>query len=329
MTTARLVSFNDEKKLEKFYDFVYGEKHILNNTAHHDWQFLSNPYNPLNTKSIVVVEDNDQFVAHITLKQFRGIGLGTKMIQFSDSMFDGVGGMGNSDSSIRVHIKNGGKNFNKINRYIKILNKKNVENFAKTKFVLEDNEEIIENETDFQRIKILNKQYEDFWNVVKERFPITVNRTQQYLTWRFLEHPLIDYHFMILTKNNKILGYAILRFEDKNKILKAGRIVDFVSFENSEKMLLKNIINYFQNKVDFIDFFCSGEFYKDTFEKNGFFNNFLSDYSIPTVFNPINNDRNSIDLHFKIKNLSTDNSKYYNYNNLFFVKSDADQDRAF
>ena len=79
----------------------------------------------------------------------------------------------------------------------------------------------------------------------------------------------------------------------------------------------------------FIDFFCSGEFYKDTFEKNGFFNNFLSNYSIPTVFNPINNDRNSIDLHFKIKNFSTDNSKYYNYDNLFFVKSDADQDRAF
>tara|TARA_B110001454_G_scaffold142753_1_gene132549 strand:+ start:4227 stop:5285 length:1059 start_codon:yes stop_codon:yes gene_type:complete len=352
MTTVRLVSFDDEKKLEKFYDFVYGEKHILNNTAHHDWQFLSNPYNSLNTKSIVVAEDNDQFVAHMglipvpvkiyneiklcawhvsffTLEEFRGMGLGTKMIQFSDSIFDGVGAMGSSDSARRIHIKNGGKNFDKINRYIKILNKKNVENFAKTKFVLGDNEEIIENETDFQRIKILNEQYENFWNVVKERFPITVNRTQQYLTWRFLENPLIDYHFMVLTKNHKILGYAVLRFEDQNKTLKAGRIVDFVSFENSEKILLKNIINYFRNKVDFIDFFCSGEFYKDTFEKNGFFNNFLSNYSIPTVFNPINNDRNSIDLHFKIKNFSTDNSKYYNYDNLFFIKSDADQDRAF
>ena len=133
MTTARLVSFDDEKKLEKFYDFVYGEKHILNNTAHHDWQFLSNPYNSLNTKSIVVAEDNDQLIAHMglipvpvkiyneiklcawhvsffTLEEFRGMGLGTKMIQFSDSIFDGVGAMGSSDSARRIHIKNGGKN---------------------------------------------------------------------------------------------------------------------------------------------------------------------------------------------------------------------------
>ena len=49
-------------------------------------------------------------------------------------------------------------------------------------------------------------------------------------------------------------------------------------------------------------FFCSGKFYKSTFEKCGFFNNFLTNYSIPTVFNPINKNRNSINLRFKIKN---------------------------
>jgi hypothetical protein len=352
MTDVRLVTANDEQKLKKFYKNAYGENHILNNSSHSDWQFLKNPFNILSTKSIIIAENNNEIVAHMgiipvpvkiydnivsgawhasyfTLKKFRGIGIGTKMVQLSNSLFHCIGGMGNSDASNKIHIKNGGKNFRDINRYIKILDKTSIENFIQKQVEVIIKKENITKSEGFFRISVLDINYDKFWKIIKDRFPITINRTKEYLTWRYLQHPLIDYHFMVLIKDQKIFGYSILRFEDNNKELKAGRIVDFVSFEQYETELLQNTQNYFENKVDFIDFFCSNSIYKHTFEKEGFFNNSLMNYSIPTVFNPINRDRNSINLHFKINSFPTTNTKYYNGENLFFTKADADQDRAF
>jgi hypothetical protein len=352
VATIKLVSLEDTDKLQRFYNAAYGTNHIMNNSLHHDWQFLSNPYNNLNTKSIVVAEDNDEFIAHMgmipvpikiynetklgvwhvsyfTLEKYRGIGLGTKMVKFSDSLFDCIGGLGNSDASNNIHIKNNGKNFDNINRYIKVLNKENMENFLHSKINFTTPHYSIDNELVFERINVLNHNYDLFWNSIKDIFPITIDRTKKYISWKYFEHPLIDYHFMTLSKNNEIFGYAILRFEDNNLEIKAGRIVDFISLPNFEKELLQNVIEYFENKVDFIDFYCSGLFYRTTLEYFGFFNNLSTNYTIPTVFNPLNKERNSINFHFKIKNIPIDNEKYYDSNNLFFVKADADQDRAF
>ena len=350
MTDIRLVTIDDEQKLKKFYNQAYGENHILNNSSHSDWQFLKNPFNKLSSKSIIIAENNDEIIAHMgiipvpvkiydnivssawhvsyfTLEKFRGTGIGTKMVQLSNSLFDCIGGMGNSDASNKIYIKNGGKNFQNINRYIKILEKKTVENFTQKQIITKKGNTA--NSKGFCRISKLDENYDKFWKIIKSRFPITINRTKEYLAWRYFQHPLIDYHFMVLTKDQNILGYSILRFEDNNKDLKAGRIVDFVSLRQHETELLQNIQNYFQNKVDFIDFFCSNSIYKHTLEKEGFFNNNLMNYSIPTVFNPINKDRNSINLHLKINSFPTTDKKYYNGENLFFIKADADQDRAF
>jgi len=349
---VRLITNNDKTKLDEFYNEAYGKNHILHNSLHHDWQFKDNPYNNLKTKSIVVAENELKIVSHMgliptpikiydeivigvwhcsyfTLEEFRGIGLGTKMVQLSNSLFDCIGGLGNSDASNSIHVKNGGKDYGNINRFIKIFLKENLQKFITKKISNIPINFEIDKSLDFYEISKLDDSFEDFWNNVKTQFPITVNRTNKYLKWRYLDHPLINYKLMILVKNKKILGYAVLRFEDSNEDLKAGRIIDFISYKNFEKDLLQNIINHLKNKVDFVDFYCSGSFYRKTFESLGFFNNFENKFKIPTVFNPLNYERSSINLHFKYKNYPISNSKYYEYENLFFVKSDSDQDRAF
>ena len=58
---------------------------------------------------------------------------------------------------------------------------------------------------------------DSIWNKVKDRYPITVNRTKKYLNWRFFDHPFLDYHFLLLKENNSIMGFAIIRFEDNNE----------------------------------------------------------------------------------------------------------------
>ena len=135
---------------------------------------------------------------------------------------------------------------------------------------------------------------------------------------------------MIMKKDMEIVGYAVLRFEDNNKELKAVRIVDMIVFENYEGEIIQQIANYCHNKVDFIDFFCTGNFYKTSFEKNEFFNNLIEDVKIPTVFNPIDLTRRP-DINFFYKQSIFDLSysdSLNDINNWYFVKGDSDQDRA-
>ena len=122
----------------------------------------------------------------------------------------------------------------------------------------------------------------------------------------------------------------ILDYLDNNEELKAVRIVDMIVLENYDDEIIKQIINYCINKIDFIDFFCTGNFYKTSFEKNGFFNNLIEDLRIPTVFNPIDlNRRPEINFFYKQSNLNSSYDESFNeINNWYFVKGDSDQDRA-
>jgi len=123
----------------------------------------------------------------------------------------------------------------------------------------------------------------------------------------------------------------VIRFEVNNKELKAGRIVDLIVFEKFENELIQNLLVYCQNKVDFIDFFCTGDFYNKTLDQNNFFNNKLKKLKIPVVFNPLDLERKEdMNLIFKCNDKSiTNDSILNNVNNWFIVKGDSDQDRAY
>ena len=341
----------DKDQLKIFYNEAYGEKHILNNSIHHNWQFKNNPYNTLCTKSILinysssVIDSQLGFVPvelklfeeyynsawHIsffTIEKFRGKGIGTKLIENGNNFFDFTMVLSGSDGTKKIYLNTSGKDFGDLNRYVGLLNKKRTENFLQS--TIEKNEIKIFNDEKYeiQRITKLNEDYEKFWNKVKERYPITVNRTKEYLDWRFLEHPLLDYHFLLLKENNSIMGFAIIRFEDNNEELKAARLVDLIVFKNFEKILLNLVSHYCLKKADFIDFFCTGSFYKESFDEMNFFNNLYEKLSFPTVFNPIDPTRRT-EMNFFLKNNTSENfdGKLNDIENFYFVKADSDQDR--
>jgi len=171
--------------------------------------------------------------------------------------------------------------------------------------------------------------YDVFWNKIKNRFPITINRTKEYLKWRYFEHPIIDYHFLTFTHNESLQGIAVIRFEDNNEEIKAARLVDFICEKTFDTVFLNHIIFYCSDKVDFIDFFCTGNFYECGLKEAGFFDNNKKEFKIPTVFNPIDFNRR-LDINFFCSNNSTNNFKIdiNNIDNWYLVKSDSDQDRA-
>jgi len=350
---SRFVKPDDEEKLRNFYKQAYGEKHILNNSLYHTWQFKNNPFNKLNTKSIVIIENEGVVYAHLSLfpvelkvfnsikkatwfipyyvlEKYRTFGLGFMLMDFVSNLFDFTMALNVSDDSRKIFSKNGWTNFGNINRYIGILDKNRVEKFLE--HVISEQPIKIKQkiEFDFKRVYSLDKSYDDFWQEVNSKYLITTNRKREYLSWRYLNHPLTDYHFLVLYDKKKIAGYVVLRFEDKNAILKAATIVDLIVIDTYEVPLLQHVIRYCFGRVDFIDFFCTGNFHKKSLVNTGFLKNKSEKIVLPTVFNPIEFNRKSvIEFLYKYHDISSEINGLSDINNWYIVKGDSDQDRAY
>ena len=348
----KLASKNEYEKLREFYKKAYGKTHILNDSTHTEWQFQKNPFNTIDGFSLVVDENDSKIIAHLgfipvqlkfldsikaalwhvslyTLENFRGSGLGTKMIKLSNCYGELSMVLSGSGGTKKIYENLGGKDLGNLNRYIAILNKKRINDFTAKNLEKNEIKNFSIKKEQIQRTQTLDDDYDDFWNTVKERFPITVNRTKEYLEWRYLNHPLIDYHFLSLKDENKLKGFAVIRFENSNNDLKAARLVDLVCYEDYDSIILKNIVNYCRDKSDFLDFFCTGIFYRKALEDVGFFNNTKVGIKIPVVFNPIDfSRREDINFFYNYHKASKHDDVLDNKNNWFFVKADSDQDRA-
>lgn len=345
-----LVSVINEK-LHKFYDEAYRKKHILHNSNHLEWQFKNNPFFHGTTFSLVISENSEKTTSHLgfipveltlqnniisaiwhvsfyTLEEFRGKKLGTKIIDLSNKFGDVSMVLSGSEGTKKIYTNMDGRDLGLLNRNIRILSKVNLEKFGNIKINVQNipiEKPVIGK---IERIIKLPVDYDIFWNNIKNRFPITVNRTKEYLTWRYFEHPIIDYHFISFTIDKSLQGFAVIRFEDNNEEIKAARLVDIICEKTYDEVFLKHIIFYCNHKVDFIDFFCTGNFYEIGLKKTGFFNNNVLDLKIPTVFNPIDfNRRQNINFFY-----SNNSGHHYeidldNIDNWYLVKSDSDQDR--
>ena len=346
----KFIEEDDENKLKNFYHRAYGSQHILNNILHQNWQFQKNPFNKLDKKSILIYEKNKMIACHFglipneikildsvkegawyvsvfTLPEFRKQGLASSIIKFSNRIFSFEFALNISESAKRVYIENGWTYLGTLNRYVAIIDNHRFEKFIKKTILIPIPNFI--GSTKLKKIKKLTKKYDNFWNHAKKQFNFTTNRSLEFMNWRYLDHPLIDYHFLILEKDDEIVGYAILRFELNNEKLKAARIVDMIILNAFENEFIKNLLYYCKDKADFVDFFCTGDFYKKSLEKNKFFNNKLKKLKIPTVFNPIDYERNdemNFIFHCNEESLAN-NPLLKNVNHWYVVKGDSDQDR--
>jgi len=350
---SKLVKKKDLEKLTEFYSKAYTKKHILHNSIHTKWQFYDNPFNSSKNHTIIIQEKNDKIISHLgfipiklkffnsnkigiwhvsffTLKKFRGKGLGLKLIKFSNNSYDFAMVLSGSEGTENIYRHIGGKTLSNLKHHVKILEKQKIEKFLKKKILVNDDVLQTREKYNLKRIKLLNSNYDEFWNDVRKRYPITIERTRKYLTWRFLKHPLIDYHFLVLKNKGNILGFSVIRFENRNKKIQAARIVDLIVKTEFENELISSVIDYCKNKCHFIDFFCTGNFYETELKKLGFFDNNHKKLKIPTVFNPIDTKRRP-EINFLYADLLkiTKKNILNNENNWYFVKSDSDQDRAY
>lgn len=94
-------------------------------------------------------------------------------------------------------------------------------------------------------IEKFDERVNSLWNKTKDSYHVTVVRTEEFLNWRFAEHPTEEYaKFIFQDGSNEILGYLVLKTYANDDEVK-GHVVDMLCI--NEKDIVKNFLSYSYN----------------------------------------------------------------------------------
>ena len=123
------------------------------------------------------------------------------------------------------------------------------------------------------KISSFDDRINAFWKKTSNDHEIIVVRDKEYLNWRYVDVPDVDYTIYLAEEDGEICGYIVLGCAEQDQL--AGHIIDVIApLDRPEVIhcLLSKAIEYFKNEnADFI--FCkmiANERYYKIFRKNGF-----------------------------------------------------------
>jgi GNAT superfamily N-acetyltransferase len=271
----------DEIEISKLFKIVFKKELSL---AFWRWRFKDNPDG---VGIIKLLFDRDNLIGHYSvIPRLVQIGKSEKKCAFSmttmthpnyqkqgiftflarevykvckDVGYNFVYGFPNRNSYHGFVSRLGWKDTVLINKIYKLL-KKNRVNLQK-------------NTGDVYEISEFDDDINLFWRRVRDEYRIIVPRTKDYLNWRFVDNPDIDYKKYIFMRKNEVLGYIVLKIYNANRV-KGGHIVDILSAKENDVVrdLLVHSYGYFlQNSINYVSCWMQkGYFYNDIFEEEGF-----------------------------------------------------------
>ncbi len=125
------------------------------------------------------------------------------------------------------------------------------------------------------KITLFNEDIQDFWDEVKDDYDFIVERSKDFLNWRYCDIRGGAYDKWVAKDEEGILGYVVLRVNRLDPDHPIGYIIDLLALRDREDVvdvLVKKALNHFQeNQVDAIYFtIISGHSYEKFMSKNGF-----------------------------------------------------------
>lgn len=264
-------------------------------------------------------------------ERLRNLGLGPRIILGYEKQFDFLLVSHYGGGAHLIYEKFNWVIMTKYKRYFKILSSEKCSILAQKKITIDhpsNNTNLNNQNFKFEKIDQFNQDINDFWNKVKDKYPICVNRSQEYLNWRYSDYPILKYHIFLVRKDEDIRAFIILRIEELDDF-KIGRIIDFISFDDAEDFTLRSIIKYCKdNNFDLLDFIFTGNFHLTTLKNLKFKHSIEEPYSsIPLVFNPIQRERKMGNFTFKIVKDDLKDDRINDFNNWYLTKGDGDMDR--
>ena len=96
-----------------------------------------------------------------------------------------------------------------------------------------------------REMKCFHQGFDSFWDSVKKDYPIAVERSSQYLNWRYFSNPH-EYKVFAAYLDDEIIGYIVAAMEEKigktGEKLLLGHIADFMCTKDHKDAAVKLII---------------------------------------------------------------------------------------
>ncbi len=342
----RQIKKSEWEKLKVFNEAEYGVGHILTNKIYYDWQFdnftnkdkksystlgsfgkdgellgtfgmFSLPYN-FYGKTV-----SGNCLANLIVKEnLRSLGYGYLLLEKA-----AAGGDLAIDHTINANawpmFMKAGWQGEDLKRFLYIINPKNALYDLPASKVFNSTDASWE----LAAIKEFGGETDEFWRKNKARYPITIERTAEYMNWRYAKNPLAKYEIFSASRNSELKGILVLRIEevsDKSGEMgvRIGRIIDLVADPEADKVLLSGAVEFCRkNKIDLLDYFSSGNFHDQSLASAGFVDAATKPFdAIPMLLRPINLKR--IHLNFAVKTATPTGLKDW-----YTTKGGGDQDR--
>lgn len=101
---------------------------------------------------------------------------------------------------------------------------------------------------DIEKIIHFDERVEGFWEELRDHYHFIVERSRDYLNWRYCDPRGGDYLVKIAQRDAKILGYMVLRIERHHPDYPIGYIVDLLTLPNRLDVataLVEDAVSYF------------------------------------------------------------------------------------
>lgn len=131
-------------------------------------------------------------------------------------------------------------------------------------------------------IKSFDNKINDFWKKISKEHEIFVVRNKDYLNWRYVDIPDIDYTIFVAKEEGEICGYIVLRCTEENG-LNTGSIFEIVTSLakiDVASSLINKAIEYFKSQNADLTYclMIADKRFEDVFRKKGFiFSRFILD----------------------------------------------------
>ena len=103
----------------------------------------------------------------------------------------------------------------------------------------------------FHSVDSLNrKKIDEFWNKVKDRYDILLQRNYEYFNWRYIRHPESKFRILLAEKNGDVVGLAIAQ-SPREGDSSPGLVMECLSLEDKiSRQLLGGLLVFLsRNKV--------------------------------------------------------------------------------
>jgi len=301
MSSLTIRKFNEQ--LDKKEDLIELLKPAFKNTwqtisEKWEWQYLKNPYSdgplvyvayyddklagaigciPIKFSIRDKVVDAVWMVEAATNPSFHRMGISMKLHEKIEEDYTLVMAKSISDMILPLTKK---RNYIYIPNAVYMIRILNLQSFIKERLSKKRREkrkrekQLDEKPPGLEIVSRFNEEYDDFAEKLCKKYDFTVLKTSEYLQWRYIDCPVINYTVFRLNTNSRISGYVILRISDE-KGIKYGWIIDMLvdplDSSSFNKMLKKSIAYFKSNDVSCVYTLGTHRLLKRKYYNNFFF----------------------------------------------------------